>query len=109
MRTAGTVLWRDIAERLATDIRSGAWAVGERLPPEEARATRFGVNRHTVRHAAVEENLPARLPRTADDDHCATRFLDPQGWLPGLEEVDSGKLARLPEALVHRAGTPHSA
>ncbi len=53
MRTAGTVLWRDIAERLATDIRSGAWAVGERLPPEEALATRFGVNRHTLRQAVA--------------------------------------------------------
>lgn len=53
MRTAGTVLWRDIAERLATEIRSGAWAVGERLPPEEALAARFGVNRHTLRQAVA--------------------------------------------------------
>lgn len=51
MRLAGTVLWRDIAERLATEIRGGAWAAGERLPAEEALAARFGVNRHTLRQA----------------------------------------------------------
>jgi GntR family phosphonate transport system transcriptional regulator len=53
MRTAGTVLWRDIAERLAADIRADTWRIGERLPPEDALAARFGVNRHTLRQAVA--------------------------------------------------------
>lgn len=47
----GSALWQAIAETLRTEIRSGAYAPGDRLPSEADLARRFGVNRHTVRHA----------------------------------------------------------
>lgn len=46
-----TPLWQSIADRLATEIASGHYAPGDRLPTEAALAARFGVNRHTVRRA----------------------------------------------------------
>jgi GntR family phosphonate transport system transcriptional regulator len=50
-RGKGLAAWRQIAERLETDIAAAVWAAGEQLPPESAIAERFGVNRHTVRRA----------------------------------------------------------
>jgi GntR family transcriptional regulator, phosphonate transport system regulatory protein len=44
-------IWSVIAETLTTEIRSGHYASGAKLPTEAALAARFGVNRHTVRHA----------------------------------------------------------
>jgi GntR family phosphonate transport system transcriptional regulator len=44
-------LWKSIAETLSAEIAQGHYARGTRLPTEAELATRFGVNRHTVRHA----------------------------------------------------------
>lgn len=44
-------LWRSIAETLTAEIASGHYRPGDKLPTEAALAARFGVNRHTVRHA----------------------------------------------------------
>jgi GntR family transcriptional regulator, phosphonate transport system regulatory protein len=44
-------IWSTIAETLSADIRGGHYAPGDKLPTEAALAARFGVNRHTVRHA----------------------------------------------------------
>lgn len=44
-------LWQSIADQLRGEIARGKWPPGTRLPPEADLATRFGVNRHTVRHA----------------------------------------------------------
>lgn len=44
-------LWQSIATVLREDIARGTYARGDRLPTEAALAARFGVNRHTVRHA----------------------------------------------------------
>ncbi|KGJ04834.1 GntR family transcriptional regulator, phosphonate transport system regulatory protein [Paracoccus halophilus] len=44
-------LWQSIADRLRGEIAGGKWPPGTRLPPEAEMAARFGVNRHTVRHA----------------------------------------------------------
>lgn len=49
--TPRTALWAEIAEAVATDIATGAYRPGDKLPSEAALATRFGVNRHTVRRA----------------------------------------------------------
>lgn len=43
--------WARIAEAIAGDIGAGRHSPGTRLPPEQALAARFGVNRHTVRQA----------------------------------------------------------
>ncbi|SEL94384.1 GntR family transcriptional regulator, phosphonate transport system regulatory protein [Roseovarius azorensis] len=44
-------LWRAIHDSLSADIAAGRYAPGDKLPTEAALATRFGVNRHTVRRA----------------------------------------------------------
>jgi len=57
---ARTPLWRAIADALRADISEGRYGPGDKLPTESALAERFGVNRHTVRHALgglVEQGL----------------------------------------------------
>jgi len=44
-------LYAQIEQTLATEIAAGSLAPGERLPPEDALAARFGVSRITVRKA----------------------------------------------------------
>ena len=46
----GVTRWRQIAETLSEDVAEARFADG-RLPTEPELATRFGVNRHTVRRA----------------------------------------------------------
>ncbi|MSP67658.1 MAG: phosphonate metabolism transcriptional regulator PhnF [Alphaproteobacteria bacterium] len=53
-RRSGETIWHQIAERLAAEIAAGAPGSGERLPTEAALATRFRVNRHTVRRALAD-------------------------------------------------------
>jgi GntR family phosphonate transport system transcriptional regulator len=50
-RRSGVALWRQIADRIRSDIAATAVAEGGQLPPETSLAQRFGVNRHTVRTA----------------------------------------------------------
>lgn len=49
-----SALWRDIAETLAAEIARGHFPMGGKLPTEAGLSARFGVNRHTVRHALAE-------------------------------------------------------
>ncbi len=44
-------LWRRIHRDLDAQIRKGTLRPGDRLPPEDALAARYGVHRHTVRRA----------------------------------------------------------
>lgn len=44
-------IWKAIAETLESEIAQGHYSPGARLPTEADLSTRFGVNRHTVRHA----------------------------------------------------------
>ncbi|NHB75258.1 phosphonate metabolism transcriptional regulator PhnF [Rhodobacter calidifons] len=44
-------LWAAIAATLRAEIAAGHYRPGDRLPTEAALSARFGVNRHTVRHA----------------------------------------------------------
>lgn len=46
-----TPLFQSIAQALRSDIAEGAYPSGSKLPTEAELAARFGVNRHTVRHA----------------------------------------------------------
>jgi GntR family phosphonate transport system transcriptional regulator len=48
---AQSPLWSAIAETLAQEIAAGHYRPGDKLPTEAALSARFGVNRHTVRHA----------------------------------------------------------
>lgn len=55
-----TPIWRAIADALRADISDGRYGAGSKLPTEAVLAERFGVNRHTVRHALsalVEDGL----------------------------------------------------
>lgn len=49
--TQRTPIWKAIALSLRSEIADGQYNAGDKLPTEAALATRFGVNRHTVRHA----------------------------------------------------------
>jgi GntR family transcriptional regulator, phosphonate transport system regulatory protein len=44
-------IWSAIAATLTDEIAAGHYRPGDRLPTEAALSMRFGVNRHTVRHA----------------------------------------------------------
>lgn len=48
---ARTPIWKSIAATLSGEIGDGLYMPGDKLPTEAQLATRFGVNRHTVRHA----------------------------------------------------------
>jgi len=51
---AQTPVWKSIESTLLAEISSGSYAPGDKLPTEASLATRFGVNRHTVRRALGE-------------------------------------------------------
>ena len=44
-------VWKAISDALASDIAGGQYPTGSKLPTEADLSARFGVNRHTVRHA----------------------------------------------------------
>lgn len=46
-----TALWSSIADTLRAEIAKGIFRPGDKLPTEAVLSARFGVNRHTVRHA----------------------------------------------------------
>ena len=52
--SARTPLWQSIAASLRDEIAAGHYRPGDKLPTEAALAARFGVNRHTVRHALAD-------------------------------------------------------
>ena len=51
MTVTKTPIWSSIAGALRAEIAAGSYAPGAKLPTEAQLAQRFGVNRHTVRHA----------------------------------------------------------
>ncbi|MDW7658510.1 MAG: winged helix-turn-helix domain-containing protein, partial [Bacillota bacterium] len=58
-------LYRQVAERLYQDIRSGYYKYGSRLPTEDALCVRFGVSRFPLRQALkilADEGLIERIP-----------------------------------------------
>ena len=52
-RRSGVAVWKQIADTLGTEIRDRAFSTTGRLPSENELATRFGVNRHTLRQAVA--------------------------------------------------------
>lgn len=48
---ARSAIWAAISETVAGELAQGLYAAGAKLPTEAELAARFGVNRHTVRHA----------------------------------------------------------
>ena len=56
-RRSGVTVWKQIADTLGTEIRNRAFIASGRLPSENELATRFGVNRHTLRQAVAALQL----------------------------------------------------
>ncbi len=121
-RGSGVAVWRQIGEALADDIRNKLYGPGEQLPPEPELATRFAVNRHTIRRAMGELELSGlvRIEQgrgTFVQEHAIdyaigrrTRFsqnLAAQGMRGHLEIVDSQTI-RAPEIAKH-LGLPRTA
>lgn len=52
-RRSGVAVWKQIADTLSAEIRDRAFSATGRLPSESELATRFGVNRHTLRQAVA--------------------------------------------------------
>lgn len=48
---ARTPIWKSIESILTSEIAQAHYAPGQKLPTEARLAARFGVNRHTIRHA----------------------------------------------------------
>ncbi len=53
-RGTGIAAWRQIADEIAAEIRAGLLPAEAQLPTESQLASRFSVNRHTVRRALAE-------------------------------------------------------
>lgn len=51
---ARAALWKEIAQTLQAEIARGHFPSATRLPTEAELSARFGVNRHTVRHALAD-------------------------------------------------------
>lgn len=64
---ARAALWRSIQDTLQAEIAQGQYQPGDKLPSEAELSARFGVNRHTVRHAlaALAESGIVRSRRGA--------------------------------------------
>ncbi|HET6185123.1 MAG TPA: phosphonate metabolism transcriptional regulator PhnF [Acetobacteraceae bacterium] len=100
----GVARWRQIANALSAEIGEGAYKPGSRLPTEAELAHRFGVNRHTVRHAMeelsraglvrVEQGRGAFVPEDVLDYVVAprTRFSE---WIRRHNKEPSGRIIRL--------------
>jgi GntR family transcriptional regulator, phosphonate transport system regulatory protein len=54
MTVPRSALWKSIADVLRSEIAGGQYRPGDKLPTEAAMSARFGVNRHTVRHALAD-------------------------------------------------------
>ena len=52
-RRSGIAVWKQIADTLSAEIRDRGFTATGRLPSESELATRFSVNRHTLRQAVA--------------------------------------------------------
>ena len=122
-RGRGIALWRQIEQQLMADIAGGLYPEGSRLPTEPELASRFAVNRHTLRRAIralgdqglvrveqgrgtfVQENVVDYMigRRTRFSEIISSQNRTPSGQLLRAFEVDAtGVVAK---ALKLRQGT----
>ncbi len=106
----GVAVWRRITETLGREITGGA-APGARLPTEAQLASRFGVNRHTVRRAMeelsrgglvrVEQGRGAFVAEDVLEYNVSprTRFSE---WIRRHNKEPSGQVLRLAEVPAER-------
>jgi DNA-binding transcriptional MocR family regulator len=92
---ARSALWREIAETLEVEIARGHAAAGARLPTEAELAARFGVNRHTVRHALAD--LAAHYEQAGPPRGEITLVIGPPADVePDSAAIDAALKAALP-------------
>lgn len=104
-RIAKPTLWRRVADVLESDIASGVFKEGARLPTDVALAARFRVNRHTARRALSElanKGLlksqpqvgyfvaPLRLQVQIGPDSRLSETIERAGFRSGLRIVSHG-------------------
>lgn len=53
-RASGIAVWRQIRDAIKSEVLSGTFGPGDRLPTEHEFAAGLGVNRHTVRRAVAD-------------------------------------------------------
>jgi GntR family phosphonate transport system transcriptional regulator len=90
--SAGISFWRRIADELEQSIANGAFRQGDKMPGEIEMATRFGVNRHTVRRAiaALAERGLVRAERGSGTFVEARRIAYPIRQRTRFSEIVSG-------------------
>ncbi len=124
-RQSGVALWRQIADRMRLAINNGDFDETGMMPPEVTLASRFGVNRHTVRSAIaalaeegivrpiqgigtrIERRDTLRFPisrRTRFSQGLGNQARNLEGRL--LEAATEAAPAIVAEALGLAAGTP---
>jgi GntR family phosphonate transport system transcriptional regulator len=121
-RRDGVALWRQIQQAIEREIAAGSHKPGARLPTEAELATRFAVNRHTVRRAmeelegrglvrieqgrgsfVAEDVVDYRLgPRTRFSENIRRQNREPEGRLLRVAEIAAD--AALAESLGIRRG-----
>ena len=114
-RRSGVAVWKQIADTLSTEIRNRAFTATGRLPSENELATRFGVNRHTLRQAVAALQIEGLVRIEAGRGTFAqhglldyvlsrrTRFsenLQRQGLLPGKQLLTAREMPA-PERAAH--------
>lgn len=79
-------LYEQVAEKLATQIASGAYGVGDRLPSERDLAAAFGVSRPTVREAVIALELDGLVEvKTGSGVYVIART--PKSGAPGVTDI----------------------
>ncbi len=124
MEQQGIAVWRQIERTILGEIEGKRLPPGARLPSEHDLAERFGVNRHTARHAlqALSERGVIRIekgrgsfvessmvdyriaPRTRFSENIASDSRTPSGELVRSLELTADSL--MAEALKIEIGTP---
>jgi DNA-binding FadR family transcriptional regulator len=79
-------LYEQVAEKLAAQIGSGAYGVGDRLPSERDLAAAFGVSRPTVREAVIALELDGLVEvKTGSGVYVTSQ--SPKSGAPGVTDI----------------------
>ncbi|MEN9932188.1 MAG: hypothetical protein RIS17_761, partial [Pseudomonadota bacterium] len=80
MSTDQSRLYQELARKLMSELASGGFAVGDRLPAERELAAQYAVSRPTVREAIIALEVQGLVEVRIGSGAYVTR-------LPGMEEV----------------------
>jgi GntR family transcriptional regulator len=80
--------YKDIISALISEIHSGAWAVGQKLPTEAVLVDRFGVSRNTVREALREIQDMGYLSKRRGTASVIVRTSPEHGFVNSIRSVE---------------------